>query len=49
MPKKLHDKLARQADKNIKAGKMPAGKKGAYVYGTLDKAEKPRSRGKKGK
>jgi hypothetical protein len=41
MPKKLHDKLARQAKKKGLRGK----RKDAYVYGTLDKIEKK----KKGK
>lgn len=40
MPKKLHDKLAREASKKGFKGKH----KNAYVYGTLSKIEK-----KKGK
>lgn len=40
MPKKLHDKLAREAAKKGLKGK----RKDAFVYGTLNKIEK-----KKGK
>lgn len=36
MPKKLHDKLARQAVKQGLTGK----RKAAYVYGTMSKIEK---------
>jgi len=36
MPKKLHDKLEREAKKKGLKGK----RKNAYVYGTLDKIEK---------
>ena len=36
MPKKIHDKLARQATKKGLAGE----RKKAYVYGTLDKIKK---------
>lgn len=36
MPKKLHDKLKRQANKQGLTGE----RKDAYVYGTLNKVEK---------
>lgn len=37
MPKKLHDKLERQAKKKGLKGKAKA----RYVYGTLNKVKKP--------
>ena len=39
MPKKLHSKLEKQASKMGLTGK----KKDAYVYGTMQKAEKKKS------
>jgi len=36
MPKKLHDKLRREAKKKGLTGK----RKDAYIYGTLEKAKK---------
>lgn len=43
MPKKIHEKLVRAANKLIKAGKMKSTNKDAYVYGTLNKIEKLKS------
>lgn len=40
MPKKLHDKLAREAKKKGLTGK----RKDAYVYGTLNKIEKKKKK-----
>ena len=41
MPKKLHDKLAKEATKKGLKGK----RKDAYVYGTLNKIDKKKKRG----
>ncbi len=43
MPKKLHDKLEREAEKKGLTGK----RKDAYVYGTLTKIEEAQKRKKK--
>ena len=43
MPKKLHDKLERQARKKGYKGK----RKDAYVYGTMNKIEKRKKKKKK--
>lgn len=40
MPKAIHDKLKRQAEKMIREGKLKSAKKNAYIYGTLSKIEK---------
>ena len=44
MPKKLHDKLDREANKKGLKGKS----KDAYVYGTLNKIEKDMKKPKRG-
>lgn len=43
MPKKLHDALARQANRKGLTGK----RKAAYVYGTMNKVEKAKKGGAK--
>ena len=43
MPKKLHDKLAKEADK---LG-LSLERKNAYIYGTLAKLEGKKKKGKK--
>lgn len=43
MPKKLHDKLEKQAKKQGLKGKA----KDAYIYGTLNKIEKAEKKKKK--
>lgn len=40
MPKKLHDKLEKEAEKKELKGK----RKDAYIYGTLNKIEKSKKR-----
>ena len=45
MPKKLHDKLARQARKKGYTGERAD----AYVYGTMAKVEGKKKRGKRKK
>ena len=40
MPKQLHKKLAKSADKLVRAGEMKKKKKDAYVYGTMSKMNK---------
>jgi hypothetical protein len=37
MPKWLEDQLAAEADKQIAKGKMSAGKKEDYIWGTMHK------------
>ena len=44
MPKKLHDKLAREAA----AKGLKGSRKDAYVYGTMAKVEKKQGGGKRG-
>ncbi len=45
MPKRMHDKLAREAKKKGLKGK----EKNAYVYGTMAKIEKATKSKKRGK
>ena len=45
MPKKLHDKLAREAKKKGLKGKRAD----AYVYGTLNKVKKAEKKNKRGR
>ena len=40
MPKKMHQKLKRQANKKGLTGK----RKGAYIYGTMQKLKKKRKK-----